>query len=100
MTPEVQSAIEPLRVPIDTFAMHLRPSELAGVAGGLGGTWELTALADAVRALPRNDRAPFWELATRHYARHKPVDRAAGEIGMDTLHARALLEAFARALIR
>jgi hypothetical protein len=91
---------EALSVPIDTFVMRLRPSEVGAVAGALGGAFDLSTLVDAVRALPANKRAPFWELATRHYARGKAVQQAAGEIGMDTLHARALLEAFAEALVK
>jgi hypothetical protein len=99
MSAEPESADESLRVPIDSYAMQLRPSEVRSVAGAVGGTFDPFAVVDAVRALPAHDRAPFWELATRHFARHKPVQQAAGEIGMDTLHARALLDAFARALV-
>lgn len=87
-------------MPLDTFVMQLRPSEVEAVASGLGAPHErtLTWLAAAVRALPTSDRAPLWELAVRHYGRHKPVDQAAAEIGMDPLHAHALLEAFSEAL--
>jgi hypothetical protein len=91
---------EALSVPIDTFVMRLRPSEVAAVAGALGGAFDLPSLVDAVRALPATGRAPFWELATRHYARHRPVQQAAGEIGMDVLQARTLLDAFAQALVK
>ena len=91
---------EALRVPLDTFVMQLRPSELEGVASGIADHLVAgqDALAAAVRALPTGDRAPLWELAVRHYARRKPVDQAAAEIGMDPIHARALLEAFSEAL--
>jgi hypothetical protein len=87
-------------VPIDTFVMQLRPSELEAVGSGMnpGSERNLTSLPAAVRALPTSDRAPLWELAVRHYARHKPVDQAAAEIGMDPIHARELLEAFSEAL--
>jgi hypothetical protein len=83
--------------------MQLRPSELESVAAGLGefDTSEegnLITLAEAVRSLPERDRAPLWELAMRRYGRHKPVEQAAGEIGMDVIRARALLESFAQAL--
>jgi hypothetical protein len=99
MASDPEPAAEALRVPINGYAMQLQPSEVAAVAGAVGGSFSLTAVVDAVRASPAHDRAPFWELATRHFARDKPVPRAAAEIGMDTLHAHALLEAFARALV-
>lgn len=99
MTPLSEPSLEVLRVPIDSFTMQLRPSEVASVASAIGGTFDVTLVAEAVRSFPEHDRAPFWELATRHFARHKAVEQAAGEIGMDTLHARALLDAFARALV-
>src|SRR4051794_39389886 len=95
-----ETSADALRVPIDTFTMQLRPSEVASVARAMGGAFDLSVVADAVRAFPGHDRAPFWELATRHFARHKSVEQAAGEIGMDTLHARALLDTFARTLVR
>jgi hypothetical protein len=79
--------------------MQLRHSEVTAVGGGLGGRYTQAAVVDAVRALPPTERAPFWELATRHYARRKAVEHAAGEIGMDTIRAQALLDAFARALL-
>jgi hypothetical protein len=95
---------EAVNVPLDGFVMHLRPSEVHAVATGLPGLVDAdnprsqTALVAALRALPVSDRAPLWELAIRHYARRKPLSQAAGEIGMDTLHARALVDALARAL--
>lgn len=95
---------EAFRVPLDGFEMHLRPSELEAVSAHLGPlpagprADALLALAEAVRTLPVRDRAPLWELAIRHYARAKPLDRAAAEIGMDALHARTLLDTFTRAL--
>lgn len=101
VTPAVDH--EGVRVPLNGYAMQLRPSELEAVAAGLGefdasDEGNLITLAAAVRSLPPRDRAPLWELATRRYARHKPLERAAGEIGMDVIHARELLEAFSRAL--
>jgi hypothetical protein len=104
--PDAQIRAGALEVPIDTFVMQLQPSEIRAVAAALPvasrldtsrpGTLE--AVADAVRALPPSDRAPLWELAVRHYARHRPAAQAAGEIGMDPLHARELLDAFTQAL--
>jgi hypothetical protein len=95
---------EALRIPIDAYAMQLRPSEVEAVASGLGRSanasepGSLEPIAAAVRGLPANDRAPLWELAVRHYGRRNPVDQAAHEIGMDTLHAHALLGAFGESL--
>jgi len=51
-----------------------------------------------VRRLPPNARAPLWELAARRYGRHKPLEQAAGEIGMDVLHAQRLLGQFSKLL--
>lgn len=87
---------ETFTVPIDAYAMHLRPSELAAVAASLGA--DKKRLVPAVRALPVNDRAPLWELAMRHYARRRPLDQAAGEIGMDLIRARTLIETFSQAV--
>ncbi len=83
--------------------MQLRPSELEAVAAGLGEfnaseEGDLITLAEAVRALPANDRAPAWELAVRRYGRHKPLAQAAGEIGMDESRARDLLDRFSKLL--
>ena len=85
------------------FAMHLRRSELEAVATGLGEFdasehGNLITLVGAVRRMPVNDRAPVWELAVRRFGGHKPVEQAAGEIGMDAVHARALLERFSHLL--
>jgi hypothetical protein len=86
------------RVPLDGgFVMQLRDSELESVAAGLPEFDSLT-LAEAVRALPVSDRAPLWELAVRHYGRRKPLEQAAGEIGIDLQRGRALVEAFSKAL--
>ena len=90
-----------LRVPLNGYAMQLRPSELESVAAGLGQLdsseeGDLITLAEALRRLPVNDRAPTWELAIRHFGRRKELARAAGEIGMDLVHARDLLEEFFR----
>jgi hypothetical protein len=92
-----------LRISLEGYVMHLRPSEVASVIAGMGEfdaseEGNLLTLAAALRALPINDRAPLWELAVRHYGRHKPLEQAAGEIGMDTLRARALLDAFSQAI--
>jgi hypothetical protein len=101
----MEMALDPVdfAVPLDGYEMHLRRSEVASVAVGLGEfdaseEGNLLTLAEAVRAMPPNDRAPLWELAVRRYGRHKPVEQAAGEIGMDAIRARALLETFSRAL--
>ena len=92
-------------IPMDGYVMHLRRSEIEAVAAGLGkfdastvDEGNLLTLAEAVRRLPVLDRAPLWELAIRRYARHKPLEQAAGEIGMDVIHARELLDAFSTAL--
>ena len=79
--------------------MRLRPSELESVASGLGefdasAEGNLITLVEALRRMPQNDRAPVWELAVRRYGRHKPLPRAAGEIGMDVVHAERLLARF------
>jgi len=55
-----------LTVPLNGLAMHLRPSELESVAAGLGEfdsseEGDLLTLAEAVRRLSPNDRAPAWE---------------------------------------
>jgi hypothetical protein len=91
------------RVPLNGLAMHLRLSELESVAAGLGEfdsseEGDLLNLAEAVRQLPPNDRAPAWELAVRRYGRHKPLVQAAGEIGMDLIVARDLMDRFAHNL--
>jgi hypothetical protein len=93
----------PFRVPLNGFAMHLRPTELESIAAGLGQfdsspEGDLITLTEALRRLPANDRAPAWELAVRRYGRHKPLPQAAGEIGMAVLLARDLLERFAHHL--
>jgi hypothetical protein len=95
---------ESLRVPLDErFLMQLRPSEVEAVVRGLGefdssATGNVVTLAAAVRSLPLTDRAPLWELAMRRYGRGKPLEQAAGSIGMDVIRARALLGAFGDAL--
>ncbi len=83
-------------VPLNGQSMQLRKSELESVAAGLGEfdaseEGDLLTLAEALRRMPLNDRAPLWELAVRRFGRHKPLPQAAGEIGMDVLHARRLL---------
>jgi hypothetical protein len=92
-------------VGINGFVMRLRRSELESVAAGLGEfdaseEGNLITLARALHGLPSTERAPVWELAVRRYGRHKPVELAAGEIGMDAIRARALLDAFSRAIAR
>jgi hypothetical protein len=90
-------------VPLNGFGMRPRESELQAVAAGLGefdssAEGDLITLAEALRRLPTNDRAPAWELAVRRYGRHKPLAQAASEIGLDIIHARDLLERFSRML--
>jgi hypothetical protein len=94
---------EAFRVPLEGYVMQLRRGELESVAGGLGEfdaseEGNLITLAEALRRMPTSDRAPVWELAIHRYGRHKPLEQAAGEIGMDLIHARDLLETFAHAL--
>jgi hypothetical protein len=91
-------------VPLDGFDMHLRRSELEAVASGLGrfdasAEGDLVTLAEALRRLPTADRAPTWELAVRRYGHHKPLTQAAGEIGLDAVHAEELLARFTAALV-
>jgi hypothetical protein len=88
-----------LEVPLNGYALHLRPSELESVAAGLGRfdaspEGDLITLAGALRQLPVNDRAPAWELAVRRFGRGKELARAAGEIGMDLVHAQDLLDTY------
>ena len=84
------------RVALDGSAMHLRRSELEAVASGLGEfdaseEGNVFTLAEALQRLPMRDRAPTWELAVRRYGHRKPIEQAAGEIGLDAVHARELL---------
>ena len=94
------------RVPLGgDYVMSLRPSELESVAAGLGEfdaseQGNLITLAEAVNALPTLDRAPLWELIVRRYGRRKPLEQAAGEIGMDAIHARDLLHVFSHTLAK
>ncbi|SRR6266508_3462409 len=95
--------VDSFNVPLDSFVMHLRRSELEAVASGLGEfdsseEGDLLTLARALRRLSPAERAPTWELAVRRFGRHKPLAQAAGEIGLDEILARGLLERFARAL--
>jgi hypothetical protein len=90
-------------VPLDGFDMHLRPTELEAVAAGLGEfdsseEGDLLTLARALRCLSPAERAPTWELAVRRFGSHKPLAQAAGEIGLDEVLARALMERFCRGL--
>ena len=92
-----------LRVPLGDYAMQLRPSELEKVAAGLGEfdaseEGDLITLASALRRLPVRDRAATWELAVRRFGLHRPIAQAAGEIGLDEIHARALLARFTHLL--
>jgi len=97
-------APELLHVPLDgSNTMRLRASEVESVAAGLGefdalARGNLLTLVAAVRALPATDRAPLWELAVRRLCRHKSLEQAAGEIGMDVVRARELLGSFEHAL--
>jgi hypothetical protein len=70
----------------------------AGVFAEAAAEARLSSVVEAVRRLDPGDRAPLWELAVRHYARRKPLEQAAGEIGMDGMRARALLALFLEAL--
>jgi hypothetical protein len=90
-------------VPLEGFDMHLRLTELEAVAAGLGEfdsseEGDLLTLARALRCLPPAERAPTWELAVRRFGSHKPLAQAAGEIGLDEVLARALMERFCRGL--
>jgi hypothetical protein len=91
-------------VPLEGAAtMRLRLSEVEAVAAGLGEfdsseAGDLVMLAEALRRLPTRDRAPTWELAVRRYGRRKPLPQAAGEIGLDEIHARELLDRFSQSL--
>jgi hypothetical protein len=92
---------EAFAVPLDAYVMRPRRSELELVASGLGQfdaseEGNLRTLVDALRAMPAGDRAPVWELAVRRFGRHVPLKQAAGQIGMDALHARELIEQFTR----
>jgi hypothetical protein len=83
--------------------MRLRRSELEAVATGLGEfdsseEGDLLTLVEALRQLAPNERAPAWELAMRRFGRHKPLPHAAGEIGLDEVLARKLLERFCHGL--
>lgn len=101
--PDDSQSFEPssLDVALDGFIMRLRPSELTAVAASFAapGAPGPMRLAEALRGMPTSDRAPVWELAVRHFGRRKPLEQAAGEIGMDVLHARDLLAAFQAALV-
>jgi hypothetical protein len=102
--PETDAGAPAFRVPLNGFDMQLRRTELEAVAAGLGtfdasAEGSLTRLAEALRRLPAAERAPTWELAVRHYGHHKPLPQAAGEIGLDALHAEELLARFSAALV-
>jgi hypothetical protein len=100
----VESQVAWFGVPLGgSLVMQLRRSELESVTEGLGEfdaseQGNLITLVEALRRMPANDRAPVWELAVRRFGRHKPLDQAAGEIGMDLIHARDLLEQFSHLL--
>jgi hypothetical protein len=92
-----------LRVPLNGFAMQLRRSEVEAVANGLGEfdapeEGDLLTLAEALRRLPTNERAPTWELVVRRFGHHKPLAQAAGEIGLDEVRARDLLDRYCQLL--
>jgi hypothetical protein len=83
--------------------MQLRRTELELVAAGLGELdsseeGDLVTLASALERLPSGDRAAVWELAVRRFGRHKPLAQAAGEIGLDEVHARGLIARFSQSL--
>jgi hypothetical protein len=110
------SETSPITVPLDGYVMRLRPSELKSVASGLAAGGSLApaaidslapaavetiapaALAEALKQLPTIDRPPTWELSVRHFGRRKPLPQAAGEIGMDLLHAQDLVKNLGQAL--
>src|SRR5206468_1905074 len=99
----MDATVRSFDVALNGHTMKLRRSELEAVTAGLGAfdtsqEGNLITLAEAVRCMPPRDRAPLWELAMRRYGRHKPVEQAAGEIGMDAIRARELLEVFSHAL--
>jgi hypothetical protein len=90
-------------VPLDGIVMELRRTELDLVAAGLGEfdlseEGDLVTLVEALRRVPPGDRAGTWELAVRRFGRHKPLAQAAGDVGLDEVHARALLERFTSSL--
>jgi hypothetical protein len=90
-------------IPLDGFALHLRPAEVESVIAGLGEVdtppeGDALTLAEALRRMGPNDRAPTWELLIRRYARRKPLAQASGEIGMDRLHAEELLAHYTQQL--
>jgi len=92
-------------VPLNGFTMLLRRPEIDAVAAGLGPSVpsqpvEPSALAEALRRLPVADRAPTWEMAVRHFGHGKALAQAAGEIGLDEIHAGDLLQSFTRSLTR
>ena len=96
-------AADAFEVPLDGYVMHLRRSELELVAAGASeldasAEGDLLILAHAVCQLPTAERAPTWELALRSLGRGKAAPQAAGEIGLDEIVARALLERFSRGL--
>jgi hypothetical protein len=100
---DTDAGVSAFRVPLNGFDMQLRRSELEAVAAGLGtfdasAEGDLITLAEALRRLPVAERAPTWELAVRRYGHHKPLPQAAGEIGLDALHAEELLARFTAAL--
>ena len=95
----VETSNRTYNVPLNGVVMQLRRTELTLVAAGLGEfdsspEGDLATLAAAVTKLKPNERASAWELAVRRFGRHKPLAQAAGEIGLDEVHARALLERF------
>jgi hypothetical protein len=99
----VDSINQGFNVPLDGVVMQLRRTELELVAAGLGEfdssrEGDLATLAAALLRLSPNERAPTWELAVRRFGRHKPLAQAAGEIGLDEVHARALINRFTRSL--
>jgi hypothetical protein len=90
-------------IPLDGVIMHVRRSELEAVASGLGEfdsseEGDLLTLVEALRSLAPSERAPTWELAVRRFGRHKPLPQAAGEIGIDEVLAKRLLDRFCHGL--
>ena len=90
------------KVDLGGYFMQLRRNELQAVAAGLGtfdssAEGDLLTLVEALGEMPIGQRAPVWELAVRRFGQHKSLERAAGEIGLDAVRARAMLIALSHA---
>jgi hypothetical protein len=99
----VETSNHTYNVALNGVVMQLRRTELKLVAAGLGEfdsspEGDLETLVAAITRLKPNERASAWELAVRRFGRHKPLAQAAGEIGLDEVHARVLIDRFTRSL--